>query len=52
MDEKGYLVRDSHSILAKWRNYFYQLFNVYGVSEVRQIHIHTAETLKHTSPDI
>ena len=28
-DEKGDLVADSHSILARWRNYFSQLFNVY-----------------------
>jgi len=27
-DEKGDLVRDCHSILAGWRNYFSQLFNV------------------------
>ena len=28
MDEKGDLVADSHSIVARWRNYFSQLFNV------------------------
>jgi len=28
-DEKGDLVTDSHSILARERNLFYQLFNVY-----------------------
>jgi len=27
-DEKGDLVADSHSIKARWRNYFSQLFNV------------------------
>jgi len=27
-DEKGDLVADSHSIVARWRNYFSQLFNV------------------------
>ena len=31
-DEKGNLVADSHSIVARWRNYFSQLFNVYGVN--------------------
>ena len=42
-DEKGDLVTDSHSILARWRNHFFQLFNVRGVSDVRQTEIHTAE---------
>ena len=27
-DEKGDVVTDSHSILARWRNYFSQLLNV------------------------
>jgi hypothetical protein len=44
-DKKGDLVTDSHSILAKERNLFYQLFNVYGVSDVRQKEIYTAEPL-------
>ena len=43
--EKGDLVTDSQSILARWRNYFSQLFNVHGVSDVRQTEIHTAELL-------
>jgi hypothetical protein len=30
------LVKDSHSILARWRNPFSQLFNVHGVNDVRQ----------------
>jgi hypothetical protein len=30
-DEKGDLVADSHSILARWRNHFFQLFNVHGL---------------------
>ena len=42
-DENGDLVADSHSILARWRNYFSQLLNVLGVNEVRQIEIHTTE---------
>ena len=25
------MVADSHSIVARWRNYFSQLFNVHGV---------------------
>jgi hypothetical protein len=39
-EEKGDLVTDSHSILARWRNHFSQLFNVLGVSDVRQTEIH------------
>jgi hypothetical protein len=44
-DEKGDLVADSHSIMARWRNYIFQLLNVHGVNEVRQAEIHTAEPL-------
>jgi len=44
-DEKGDLVTDSNSILARWSNHFSQLFNVHGVSDVRQTEIHTAEPL-------
>ena len=44
-DEKGDLVTDSNSILARWRNYFSQQFIVQGVSNVRQTEIHTAEPL-------
>jgi hypothetical protein len=42
-EEKGDMVTDFHSILARWRTHFSQLFNVYGVSDVRQTEIHTAE---------
>jgi len=38
-DEKGDLVEDSHSILARWRNHFPQLLNVHGVNGVRQTEI-------------
>jgi len=38
-------VADSHSIVARWRNHFSQLFNVHGVKDVRQAEIHTAEPL-------
>ena len=44
-DEKGDLVADCHRILARWRNYFSQLFNVHGVKDVGQAEIHTAEPL-------
>jgi len=44
-DEKGYLVTDSHTILARWRDHFSWLFNIHGVSDVRQTAIHTAKLL-------
>jgi len=44
-DEKGVLFSGSHSIVARWRNYFSQLFNVHGVKDVGQAEIHTAEPL-------
>ena len=44
-DEKGDLVVDSHSIMARWRNYFSQILNVHGVSDVGQAEIQTAEPL-------
>jgi hypothetical protein len=34
-DEKGDLVADSHSIMTRWGNYFSQILNVHGVSDVR-----------------
>ena len=39
------MVADSHSILPRWRNHFYQLLNMHGVNDVRQTEIHTAEPL-------
>ena len=44
-DEKGDLVADSHSVVARWRKYFSQLFNVHRVKDVGQAEIHTAEPL-------
>jgi hypothetical protein len=44
-DEKCDLVADSHSIMARWKNYLSQILNVHGVSDVRQAEIHTAEPL-------
>ena len=44
-DEKCDLVADCHSILARRRNRFPQLLNIYGVNDVRQTEIHTAEPL-------
>jgi len=33
--------------VARWRNYFFQVFNVHGVKDVGQTEIHTAEPLVH-----
>jgi hypothetical protein len=44
-EEQGDFVLKSHSILARWRNYFSQVLNVHGVNDVRQAEIHTAELL-------
>ena len=44
-DEKGELVADPHSIMAKWRNYFSQQLNVHEDKDVRQAEIHTVEPL-------
>jgi hypothetical protein len=43
--KQGDLFTDSHSILTRWRKHFSQLFNVHGVTDVRQREIHTAEPL-------
>jgi hypothetical protein len=43
--EKGDLVINCHSILARWRNHFSQLLNVPGCNNVRQTEICTAEPL-------
>jgi hypothetical protein len=42
-DEKGDLVTDSHSSVARWRNHFSQPLNIHGVDDVRQTEMHTAE---------
>jgi len=44
-DEKGELIANSLSIMAKWRNYFSQLLNVHEDNDVRQAEIHTVERL-------
>jgi hypothetical protein len=42
-NEKGDLVTDCLSILARWRDHFSQLFNAYEVTDVRQTEIRLAE---------
>jgi hypothetical protein len=44
-DENGDLLGDSNNTVTRWKSYFSQLLNVHNVSDVRQIEIHTAETL-------
>ena len=44
-DEKGDLIADYHSIVARWRKDFSHLFNVHGVEDVGQAEIHTAQPL-------
>jgi len=44
-DEKGELVANPHSIMARWRNYFNQLLNVHEDNDVKQAEIHTIEPL-------
>jgi hypothetical protein len=44
-DEKGSLFIELHSILARCSNHFSHLFNLHGVSNVRQREIHTTEPL-------
>jgi hypothetical protein len=45
VDRNGDLIADFHNIFNTWKNYFSLLLNVDKVSEVRQIAVHTAETL-------
>jgi len=44
-DEKGELVADPYSIMARKRNHFSQLLNVHEDNDIRQAEIHTAERL-------
>jgi len=44
-DEKGDLVTDSYSILARWRNHFCQLLNILGVNNIRHTEIPTTQPL-------
>jgi uncharacterized protein (UPF0297 family) len=43
--ENGDLLADSHNILNRWKDYFFQLLNVHNVSDLRQIEVHTAKPL-------
>jgi hypothetical protein len=43
--ENDDLLAESYKHLNKWKNYFSQLLNIFRVSDVTQIEIHTPETL-------
>jgi hypothetical protein len=38
--ESGDLIVDSHNILKRYKNYFFQLLNEYDASDVRQLEVH------------
>jgi hypothetical protein len=44
-DENGNLLPDPHGVLNRWKNFFNQVLNVYGIHDVRQMNIQTAEAL-------
>jgi hypothetical protein len=44
-DENGDMLADFHNILNRWKNCLSQLMNVYKISDVRQIEVHTAKPL-------
>jgi hypothetical protein len=44
-NEKGDLVTDCHSILARWRNHFSQLLNEHRFNDLRQTETRTSEAL-------
>jgi len=52
------LVTDCHSILGKWKNYFSQILNVFGVNDIRQtersareVKLAIAKVRRHKSKD-
>jgi len=42
-DDKGDLIVDCHSILARWRNHFSQPLTIHEDNDVRPTELHTAE---------
>jgi hypothetical protein len=43
--QKCYLCADSYNVSNTWKDFFSQLLNLHGVSDVRQREMHTAEPL-------
>jgi hypothetical protein len=44
-DANGDLLAYSHNILNGWKDYFYQVWIVHSIRDIKQIHIHTSEPL-------
>jgi hypothetical protein len=44
-DENGNLIADPQSVWNRWKIFFNQVINMYGIHDVRQMDIHTAEPL-------
>jgi hypothetical protein len=44
-DKNGNLIADPQNVLKMWKNFLNQVLNVHGVYDVRQMDIHTAESL-------
>jgi hypothetical protein len=44
-NENGNLLADLQSVLNRWKNFFNQVLNVYGIHDVRQMDIYMAEPL-------
>jgi hypothetical protein len=44
-EENGNLLADPQGVLSRWKNFFNQALNAYGVHDVRQMDIHMAEPL-------
>jgi hypothetical protein len=44
-DKNGDLLADASNIVNRWKSYFSQLLIVHNISDVRQIGIHTAESI-------
>jgi hypothetical protein len=48
-DENGNVLEDSYNILSKNENYVFQLLNVYGNHDIREIEINTVNSLVRVS---
>jgi hypothetical protein len=44
-DENGNLLVEPQIVLNRWKNFFNQVLNIHGVHGVRQMDMHTAESL-------
>jgi hypothetical protein len=44
-DDNVDLLADDHNIMNRWKNYFFQFFNVQNVIDIRQIEVRTAAPL-------